>query len=746
MPEPTIARTVFMSYLRFVVASTLMLTLAMPSYPDEAKAAYKRGLRAQSHKQYDAAYESFQQAYALKSKEPKYMTAYLRSRAYAAAQHVANGMKLRDDLKLQEALTEFQRAVEIDSTNFVAAQEVRRTAALLKKQTEPAALAPNPESPLAKLAAEAEGPADLQPYPDNPITLRMTTTADNVYRTLGKLGGINVLFDLDYKPQRIAIELNEVMLREALGMIALQSKTFWRPISPKAIFVASEGKRKEFEPNVMTTFYLRNASTPPELQEVVATLKGILEINRIQVNPTRSSITVRGTPDQLVLAEKLISDADKAKAEVVIDIAVMQVSRDRLNTWGTTVPTSTSVSPQSSGTTGSTSPTVKIGSVNGTNLVVPIPSASFTLLMSDSNTKILQKPQLRALDNEKATLKIGDRVPIATGSFTPGIGAGGISPLVNTQFQYLDVGVNIDITPHIHSDHEVTLKMVLEISSVTGSQNIGGINQPVIGQRRIEHETRLEDGDVNLVGGILEDSETRSLSGYPWLTKIPILKYLFGQENKDHRENEIVFAITPHIVRAEEITDENLRLLDVGTSSSIGLRYRESKPAKSKDSQSPPTAPSPAQSRERRQPKGHADPSTNSPSLGSRAGPPIAKDRLERVVTKLFSSSGILVFPTTDGVRVNPQQGSLRAKVQRGRNRDVSSKPVLSFGEGQFESEIPDRVAELETRFLVTSLPHVPATGREFNESGPGLNPAQRIDAKCPADGISNKPGRLFTT
>lgn len=745
MPEPTIARTVFMSYLRFVVASTLMLTLAMPSYPDEAKAAYKRGLRAQSHKQYDAAYESFQQAYALKPKEPKYMTAYLRSRAYAAAQHVANGMKLRDDLKLQEALTEFQRAVEIDSTNFVAAQEVRRTAALLKKQTEPGALAPKPESPLAKLAAEAEGPADLEPYPDNPITLRMTTTADNVYRTLGKLGGINVLFDLDYKPQRIAIELNEVMLREALGMIALQSKTFWRPISPKAIFVASEGKRKEFEPNVMTTFYLRNASTPPELQEVVATLKGILEINRIQVNPTRSSITVRGTPDQLVLAEKLISDADKAKAEVVIDIAVMQVSRDRLNTWGTTVPTSTSVSPQSSGTTGSTSPTVKIGSVNGTNLVVPIPSASFTLLMSDSNTKILQKPQLRALDNEKATLKIGDRVPIATGSFTPGIGAGGISPLVNTQFQYLDVGVNIDITPHIHSDHEVTLKMVLEISSVTGSQNIGGINQPVIGQRRIEHETRLEDGDVNLVGGILEDSETRSLSGYPWLTKIPILKYLFGQENKDHRENEIVFAITPHIVRAEEITDENLRLLDVGTSSSIGLRYRESKPAKSKDSQSPPTAPSPAQSRERRQPKGHADPSTNSPSLGSRAGPPIAKDRLERVVTKLFSSSGILVFPTTDGVRVNPQQGSLRAKVQRGRNRDVSSKPVLSFGEGQFESEIPDRVAELETRFLVTSQPHVPATGREFNESGPGLNPAQRIDAKCPADGISNKPGRLFT-
>jgi general secretion pathway protein D len=197
--------------------------------------------------------------------------------------------------------------------------------------------------------------------------------------------------------------------------------------------------------------------------------------------------------------------------------------------------------------------------------------------MSDTNTKVLQNPQIRVLDQGRASLKIGDRVPIATGSFTPGVGGGSISPLVNTQFQYLDVGVNIDITPHVHSNHEVTLKMSLEVSSVTGNQNIGGINQPTIGQRRIEHETRLQDGEINLVGGILEDSETQSLSGYPWLAKIPILKYLFGQENKDRRDNEIVFAITPHILRAEEVTDENLRLIDIGTASAIGLRRKEVK-------------------------------------------------------------------------------------------------------------------------------------------------------------------------
>jgi general secretion pathway protein D len=593
--------------LRFLFAFLLMLSLSAAVYPDEAGTAYKQGVRAESHKQFDTAYEFYKKAYTLRPEEPRYATAYLRSRTFAAAKHVANAMKLRDELKLQDALTEFEHAAEIDSTNYVAAQGVRETSELLKKQAEsgrPPVI--NPESPLAKQVAALEGPIELQPSPNTPITLRMTTTADTIYRAIGKLGGINVLFDLDYKPQKITVELNEVMVIDALKMVALESKTFWRPISPTAIFVAAEGKRKEYEANVMKTFFLRNASTPAELQEVVGTLKGMLEINRIQVNPTRSSITVRGTPDQLVLAEKLIAEADKAKAEVVIDVAVMEVDRTLINNMGTTLPTQTTITPVPAGgaaTSGSSSaPVVKIGSLNGNNFVIPIPSATFTLLMSDTHGKVLQRPQVRALDNEKATLKIGDRIPIATGSFTPGIGAGAISPLVNTQFQYIDVGVNIDITPHVHSSRDVTLKMSLEVSSLNGTTNLGGITQPNIGQRRIEHETRLQDGELNLLAGILEDTETKSLSGYPWLTKIPILKYLFGLENKERDEKEIVFAITPHIVRAQEITDDDLRVIDVGTSNSIGLRYKESKqPPKAKEPPSPP-ANSNTQGGERRQP------------------------------------------------------------------------------------------------------------------------------------------------
>lgn len=568
-----------MKCLRLVVAAILIVSLGVPSYADEAKAAYNRGVKAANEQKFDAAYLAFKQAFSLKPKNPRYESAYLEGRQRAAEQHIQDGLKLRTDQKLQEALAEFQRAAEIDVTNFDALQELQATAALIKKQEADAAnTTPKPQSALARLLEQAEGPPELQPSPNTPVTLRMTTTADNVYRTIGKLGGINVLFDLDYKPQKITIELNEVMMQEALRLVALESKTFWRPISSTAIFVSAEGKRKEFEDNVMKTFYLRNASTAAELQEVAGTLKGMLDVKQVQVNPTHGSITLRGTPDQMVLAEKLVTDNDKPKSEVMIDVTVMEVSRDRIVNLGTTLPTSFTVSPVAA--TSSLVGLVKLGSANGTNFVWAIPSVTFTALASDSNTKILQKPQLRALDNEKATLKIGDRIPVATGSFASGVGTSGVSPLVNTQFQYIDVGVNIDITPHIHSDREVTLKMSLEISTVTGETNIGGITQPIIGQRRIELDTRAADGEVNLLGGILGDVETKSLSGYPWILNIPILHYFFGQDDKQRTQNEVVFAITPHIVRSEQITTEDMKLIDLGSGNNIGLRYKEPKPAK----------------------------------------------------------------------------------------------------------------------------------------------------------------------
>ncbi len=578
------------------ILSIVVAALSLPAYADKGKDAYNKGVKAQRQENFEAAYGFYKEAHTLTPGNAKYMAAFLHMRFNVANEHVHTGQILRSTGSLAQALTEFQRAVEVDTTSFIAQQELRRTADMIRRQ-ELQKSAPKIE-PSSKVGEELAGSLDLRPLSKAPITLRMTANADVAYKTICKLAGLNVLIDPDYRPQKMTVELNDVTLSEALDMVRLESKTFWRPVSANTIFVAADspGKRKELEQNVMRTFYLRNLSTPAELTEAANVVRQILDVSRVQVLQEQDALIVRATPDQMVLAERLLAQVDKAKSEVVIDIAVMQVSRDRLRNIGSNLPTSfsmgylpgTSAAAANNGSGGGY--TLNIGS-----FAVSVPGGSFTALASDSNTKILQSPEIRALNDEKATLRIGDRVPIATGSFAAGtVGAGSISPLVSTQFQYLDVGVNIDITPHIH-ENEVTLKMALEISSVTGEQSIGGITQPTIGQRRIEHETRLADGEVNLVGGILEDTETHSLSGYPWINRIPLLKYLFGQDNRDHTETEIVFAITPHIIRSQVVSEESAQAISIGTGNSIELRRKEPAPAAASAQAAPQTPAATAQ-------------------------------------------------------------------------------------------------------------------------------------------------------
>ena len=576
-----------------LIAILVVIAIGLPAYADPAGVAYKQGVQAERRADNDAAVGFYKQAFTLAPTNTKYLAAYTHMRFIAASQHVHTGQLLRNTGALEDAMAQFQRAAQIDTSDFIAQQEMRRTADMIRRQ-ERKREAPKAEPPPSKLPESADQSVELQPLSNAAITLHMTAETDVAYKTIGKLAGINVVMDPDYRPQKLVVDLNDVTLRQALDMVRLQSKTYWRPVLANTIFVTSESpaKRKESEQNVLRTFYLRNITAPADLQEAATVLRQVLDVGRVQLIQGQDALIIRGTPDQMILAEKLLADIDKPRSEVIIDVVVMQVSRDRIRNLGTNAPTTATVSyvkglpviPSGSSGTGTTgtgtgtgtgtsvNTSTNSGVVNVGPFAVPITSISFTALASDSNTKILQNPEVRAMNDQKATLRIGDRVPIATGSFQPGIaGAGAVSPLIGTQFTYLDVGVNIDITPHVHSDSEVTLKMSLEISSVTGSETIGGITQPIIGQRRIEHETRLADGEVNLLGGILEDTETQSLSGYPWLSQIPFLKYLFAQENKQRTQTEIIFAVTPHIVRSLDVTEENLRTISIGTGSAIEL-------------------------------------------------------------------------------------------------------------------------------------------------------------------------------
>jgi general secretion pathway protein D len=471
---------------------------------------------------------------------------------------------------------------------------LQRTLQMINDASHSAPQAAGPPNNLEKQIRDAGGPVELAPISNVPITVKLTEDSKVIYQTIGQLAGINVLFDPDYTSRRIKVELNGVTLEDALQITALESKTFWRPVTSNTIFVAQDNpaKRKELEQSVLKTFYLSNISQPTELQDVVNAIRAVLDVQRVQQLLSQNALVVRGTPDQIALAEKLVDDLDRARPEVVVDIAVLQISKDKSRTLGLLPPASATVTLQSNINTTTTTATTNsgtggtvtsgtggglelntLGNLNATDFQVAIGSANLSAVMGDSDTKMLQNPQVRALDNQKATLKIGERVPVATGSFQPGIGGVGINPLVNTQFQYLDVGVNIDVTPHVHADREVTLKITMEISSVVGQSSIGGISQPIIGQKKIEHEIRLKDGEPSLIGGIFDDSQTKSLAGIPGLAQIPILRYLFGQVTQDKEQDETVFAITPHIIRGNTISELNQRQIEIGTANTIALRH-----------------------------------------------------------------------------------------------------------------------------------------------------------------------------
>ena len=575
-------------------AVALLVVLAiLPAIADKAKTIYEKGQDAEARQNFEQAYELYKQAYDLKPKDLRYRTSFERMRSKAAQTIVHHGVLLREQGKMEEALAEFQKAAQIDPSLFSAQQELKRTLQIMNDARNPPPQAAGPPSSLERKIREAGGPVELAPISVVPITVKLTEDSKVIYQTVGQLAGINVLFDPDYTSRRIKVELNGVTLEEALQITALESKTFWRPVTGNTIFVAQDNpaKRKELEQSVLKTFYLSNLSQPTELQDVVNAIRAVLDVQRVQQLLSQNALVVRGTPDQIALAEKLVEDLDKARPEVIVDIDVMQISKDRSRTLGLNPPTSATVqlqdnlnttTPTTNGvatpsTSGSGNGGINLNSLanlNATNFQVTIPSANLSAVMSNSDTKLIQSPQIRALDNQKASLKIGERLPVATGSFQPGIGGVGINPLVNTQFQYIDVGVNIDVTPHVHADRDVTLKISMEISSETGQASIGGITQPIIGQKKVDlGEIRLRDGETSLIGGIMDDSQTRSLSGIPGLAQIPILKYLFGQTTQDHQQDETVFAITPHIIRAADVNELNQRAIDIGTSTTISLRH-----------------------------------------------------------------------------------------------------------------------------------------------------------------------------
>jgi general secretion pathway protein D len=576
------------------------------SFAQSPKSFYKSGQDAEAREDYDGAYQNYQKAYTLAPKNEVYRTAYLRVRFTDAAMHITKGRQLAASGDEPAALVELLRAAEIDPSNEAAQQEIAKIRSHHPDQ--PQSQRSSPISATTQADMESIGsPSLLKPMNSDPFLLRMTEDSKTVYQAIGKAAGINVLFDPDYISKRIQVDLNNVSLMDALRIVGTLSGTFWRPITQNTIFVAANtrSKRAELDEQAVQTFYLSNAWQQNDLNDVQTALRNVLPNAKVYGVASQNAIVMRATPDELLLAQKLVSDLDKARPEVVVDIGILEVSKNWERNLGISWPSSASVQLQSPNTSTTTCPTGStdctpstsnnnltlnnLAHLTSNDFAVTVGQATANALLTDNNTHILQNPRIRAADQQKATMKIGSRIPIATGSYQTGAATALVSSLVNTQFQYQDVGVNIEITPTVHYDRDVTLKIKIEVTAQSGSVTISGVTEPILSQRVAEQTIRLREGEANILGGINESQIQDNWSGIPGLSQIPILRYLFGSHDKIRQNDEIVFLVVPHVVRSQELSPLNLRSIDTGSGLNVELRHT-SVPAQPPVSQAAPAA------------------------------------------------------------------------------------------------------------------------------------------------------------
>ncbi len=596
LESPASSVSIFSKVRLWILVAGVFAFLALGSsnlLAQSANTYYKRGQSAESRDDFDGAFQNYQKAYSMAPKNEVFRTAYYRVRFTDAAMHVTKGRNLMASGDEQGALVELLRANEIDPSNEAAQQEIAKIRARHGQQ--PAVESSNPMSAQTQEDIDSIGsPAQLRPMTNDPLLLHMSEDSKVIYQAIGKAAGINVLFDPDYISKRIQVDLNNVSLLDALRIVGTLSGTFWHPITQNTIFVAqnSRSKRAELDEQAVQTFYLSNAWQQNDLNDVQTALRNVMPNAKVYGVASQNAIVMRATPDELLLAQKLVNDLDKARPEVVVDIAVLEVSKNWERNLGITWPSSAGVAIQppttSSSTTtcptGSTNctptstsnnPTLyNLAHLNSNDFAVTVGSATANALLTDNNTKILQNPRIRAADQQKATFKVGSRIPIATGSYQTGAATALVSSLVNTQFQYQDVGVNIEVTPTVHFDRDVTIKMKIEVTAQSGSVTISGVTEPILSQRVAEQTIRLREGEANIVGGIQEQQIQDNWSGIPGLSSIPILRYLFGSRDKIRQDDEIVFLVVPHVVRSQDLSPSNLQRVDTGPGTqTVELRH-----------------------------------------------------------------------------------------------------------------------------------------------------------------------------
>ena len=528
-------------------------------------ASYRAGERAEQARDYDRAVVEYTNALRANPDDYDSKLALDRAKMRASAEHTARARRFAAAERYEDALVEYQLASELNPTDVQVEAGLRDARQKLRAKD---ALSRGGKTELELLIerARAAAPPGLElpkgtKLPESLVFSAASSRA--VFRTIAQFSGLSVLFDPAFREETVSADLRNLSLEDALASVTAMTRTFYRVTAQKTITIIPDtaAKRREYEDSVVQTLFLSNA----DLKEVIDLLRIVVDVRQITGVTGVNALAIQDTPEHVAAATRLIAAIDKARPEVVIDVELLEVDRTRLREFGLQI-----ASPGSDGISGSMD-------VNRDGLtlqdlskltradvfVTGVPGIYYRLLKNDSNTRILANPQLRTSEGIAAQAKFGEEVPVPVTTFAP-IATGGINQQPITSFNYRPIGVNIDITPRMHHDDEVSLTLRIELSSISGTGSGVTSGLPTFASRQITSTIRLRDGQTNMLAGLIRDEERTVLAGVPGLIDLPLVGRMFARNRKESTQTDIILTLTPHIVRTLQVNETDLRPFRLG--------------------------------------------------------------------------------------------------------------------------------------------------------------------------------------
>jgi general secretion pathway protein D len=502
---------------------------------------------------YDKASEILQKAASDNPRSDEIKTMLFRAKLNSYYAHLFQARQKRKSNDRPAAVLEYQKALAVFPGNTQLQEEFG------------AFRSPRESANEETVKTTVVPPVQLNIKKDEKVSLNLKNTPiTNIFKSLGKTYNINFIFDKDFRDFLHSLEIENTTFFEVLKVLCMVSGSQYRVLDANTAIVYPDifAKKKTFDLRGIKTFYMSNikAEDARKMIQIVFRDEQIL----IQEEPNLNAVVIRADYNALAEIERFLVKIDKERSEVELNIEIMEVNRSIINKIGADFSNGVfSVAGGTAGSDGKVSSTMNFKDLGSTNFFLTIPSVAMNFLESDANNKIIAKPNLRGIDGEEMTFMVGDEVPVPETQFQA-IAAGGINSSPVTTYRYRNVGVEIKITPFIHQNNEVTLKTKLTINFISSGATS---SFPTFGKREIENKIRLKEGETNIIGGLIRDDMRGSLNGVPFLDKIPLLGKLFGNSERTISQTDLIFSITPKIIRKTPISARDIETIWSGSES-----------------------------------------------------------------------------------------------------------------------------------------------------------------------------------